>query len=167
MSNNLQAGGAAGGTVYTDGSAVPNPGDGGWAAVWTRHGGVVEERSGRESGTTNNRMELRALIEALGMLPADATAEIVTDSELAVRTMTEWAPRWRRRGWRRKRGSIANLELVQELLSLYEAHPGCRLRWTRGHAGDRWNEYADRLANAARVAGDTAGNGRAAAADAG
>lgn len=73
--------------VYTDGSAVPNPGAGGWAVVWTRDGEVVREAGGSAAETTNNRMELQALIEALRMLPEDAGATILSDSELAVRTI--------------------------------------------------------------------------------
>ena len=73
--------------VYTDGSAVPNPGAGGSAVVWTRDGEVVREAGGSAAETTNNRMELQALIEALRMLPEDAGATILSDSELAVRTI--------------------------------------------------------------------------------
>ena len=98
-------------------------------------------------------MELQALIEAFGMLPDDAEATILSDSELAVRTINEWAPGWRDRGWRRKRGRIANLDLVRELFARAEAHPRCRIEWTRGHAGNRWNERADELANEARIRG--------------
>ena len=140
------------GIIYTDGSAVPNPGEGGWAAVWVDDGRIVREAHGSASEMTNNRMELSALAGALEMAPEDAEIEIVTDSELCVRTITEWAPKWRDAGWRRRRGSIANLELVKRVLELYERHPRCRLRWTRGHAGHRWNEYADRRANEARTA---------------
>ena len=140
------------GTIYTDGSAVPNPGAGGWAAVWIDGEHIVREASGREPETTNNRMELQALIAAFSMAPAGAALEVVSDSQLCVNTITKWAPAWRRAGWRKKKGAIANLDLVKQLLALYEAHPECTLRWTRGHAGNRWNEYADRLANAARAA---------------
>lgn len=97
-------------------------------------------------------MELRALIAAYSMVPAGAALEVVTDSQLCVNTLTKWAPAWRRAGWRKKKGVIANLDLVKELFALYEAHPECTLRWTRGHAGNRWNEHADLLANAARKA---------------
>ena len=139
--------------VYTDGSAVPNPGAGGWGVVWTRGNDIVREAGGAAANTTNNRMELQALIEAFALLPADADATIYSDSQLAVRTANEWAAGWRARGWRRGRGAIANLDLVQALLAAAEAHPRCRIKWTRGHAGNRWNEYADRLANEARVRG--------------
>ena len=139
------------GTIYTDGSAVPNPGAGGWAAVWIDGGKVVQEKAGNDPETTNNRMELKALIAAFNMIPTGAAVEVVTDSQLCVNTATTWAAAWRRAGWRKKKGQIANLDLVKELFALYKAHPECTLRWTRGHAGNRWNEYADRLANAART----------------
>ena len=134
--------------VFTDGSAVPNPGPGGWGVVWVEDGRIVRQAHGHEPRTTNNRMELRALIEAFTMLPSDAKADVLSDSELCVNTITRWAPAWERAGWKRKTGPIKNLELVQELLGLYRAHPRCRLRWTAAHAGNRWNEYADSLATA-------------------
>ena len=139
--------------VYTDGCAIPNPGDGGWAIVAIGDGRVVRERQGHAKDTTNNRMEMQALIEAFRMLPTDTDAEVVSDSQLSIRTLTEWAPAWRRTGWRRSRGAIANLDLVREALDLFEARPNCRLRWTRGHAGNQWNERADQLANAAAAEG--------------
>ncbi len=134
--------------VFTDGSAVPNPGPGGWGVVWVEDGRVVRQANGHEPDTTNNRMELRALIEAFRLLPADAKVDVLTDSELCVNTVTRWAPAWERAGWKRKAGPIKNLEMVRELLALYRAHPGCKLRWTAAHIGNRWNEYADSLATA-------------------
>ena len=134
--------------VFTDGSASPNPGPGGWGVVWVENGEIVSERHGHDPDTTNNRMELRALIEAFTMLPEDAAVSVFTDSRLCVNTITEWAPGWERRGWKKKSGPIMNLELVQELLALYRAHPACELRWIAAHAGHRWNEYADSLATA-------------------
>ncbi len=138
----------AGSGVFTDGSSVPNPGPGGWGVVWVENGRIVRQAHGHEPDTTNNRMELRALIEAFTMLPADTTIDVLTDSELYVNTITRWAPGWEGAGWKRKAGPIRNLDLVKELLALYRAHPGCRLRWTPAHAGNRWNEYADSLATA-------------------
>ena len=134
--------------VFTDGSAVPNPGPGGWGVVWVEDGRIVHQAHGHEPHTTNNRMELRALIEAFTMLPSDAKVDVLSDSELCVNTITRWAPAWERAGWKRKTGPIKNLELVQKLLALYRAHPRCRLRWTAAHCGNRWNEYADSLATA-------------------
>ena len=134
--------------VFTDGSAVPNPGPGGWGVVWVEDGRIVSKARGHEPDTTNNRMELRALIEAFGMLPADADIDVLSDSRLCVDTITRWAPGWERAGWKRKTGPISNLDLVRELLARYRAHPACRLKWTAAHAGSRWNEYADSLATA-------------------
>ena len=134
--------------VFTDGSAVPNPGRGGWGAVWVRDGEVREQRHGFEQRTTNNRMELTALIEAYKLLADDAEEVVYTDSKLCVDTITKWAPGWERKGWKKKGGEIKNLELVQELLALARAHPGARLTWIEAHAGNRWNEYADSLATA-------------------
>ena len=134
--------------VFTDGSAVPNPGPGGWGVVWVAEGAVLSKAHGHEPDTTNNRMELRALIEAFKMLPGDAAVDVHTDSQLSVNTITKWAPGWERRGWKRKTGPISNLDLVRELLEHSRDHPDCRLRWIAGHAGHRWNEYADSLATA-------------------
>jgi ribonuclease HI len=109
---------------------------------------VLAQRHGHEAHTTNNRMELRALIEAFRLLPEDAAAVVRTDSRLCVQTILEWAPKWERAGWKKRSGPIRNLELVVELLQLWRAHPDCRLEWIAAHAGQRWNEYADSLATA-------------------
>ncbi len=132
--------------VFTDGACEGNPGPGGWAAVWVEGDRVVEERGGSEPQTTNNRRELRALIEAFGFLPDDAQVVVYSDSQLCVKTVNEWAAGWEQRGWRRKSGPIKNLELVRELYALAQRHPRVELRWIRAHDGSRWNEYADALA---------------------
>ncbi len=134
--------------LFTDGSSVPNPGPGGWGAVWVRDGEVVEQRYGQAERTTNNRMELTALIEAFKLLPLDAEETVHTDSRLCVDTITKWAPNWKKKGWKKKSGEIKNLELIQELLELYESRPGVELEWIAAHSGNRWNEYADSLATA-------------------
>ena len=134
--------------VFTDGSSVPNPGPGGWGVVWVAGGEVVAQGHGSEEDTTNNRMELQALIEAYKALPEDAEIAVHTDSRLCVDTITSWAPGWERKGWKKKGGEIKNLEQVQELLALYRKHPNCSLRWIAAHSGYRWNEYADSLATA-------------------
>jgi ribonuclease HI len=136
--------------IFTDGSAVPNPGRGGWGMVWVEGGEVRLQLHGYEPETTNNRMELQALIEAYKALPEDAAVTLHTDSRLCVDTITKWAPNWEKAGWKKKSGPIKNLELVQELLALYRAHPGCKLQWIAAHSGNRWNEYADSLASAWR-----------------
>ncbi len=139
--------------VFTDGSCSPNPGPGGWGAVWVAGGRVRAEIQGFEPQTTNNRMELRALIEAYRLLPEDAELRVFSDSNLCVQTVRDWAPGWAKRGWKRKTGPIANLDLVQELFALAQARPKVELRWIRAHAGHRWNEYADALASAWMHAG--------------
>ncbi len=135
--------------IYTDGSCSPNPGPGGWGVVWVKQGEVFAERHGAVPDTTNNRMELKALIEAFGLIAVHAPEESVTvysDSNLCVQTINDWAPGWARRGWKRKSGAIANLDLVKELHALAQAHPEAHVEWIRAHAGHRWNEYADSLA---------------------
>ncbi len=132
--------------VFTDGSCDPNPGPGGWGWVWVEEGEILDQGNGREPDTTNNRMELRALIEAYQELPDDRDLVVHSDSQLCVNTINEWAPGWERRGWKRKGGPIKNLDLVQELLALTRAKPRIELRWIRAHEGSRWNEYADALA---------------------
>ena len=134
--------------VFTDGSCIPNPGPGGWGAVYVIDGEVVAEDHGHEPDTTNNRMELRALVAALDLVPEGTPARIYTDSNLAVRTLTEWAAGWERRGWRRKTGPVENLDLVRPLYERVSARPELELKWIKAHAGNRWNEYADALATA-------------------
>ena len=138
------------GGVFTDGSADPNPGVGGWGAVWVVDGTVVEERCGGEPDTTNNRMELRALIEAARMVPEGTPIVLWSDSNLAVRTVNEWASEWERRGWTRKTGPVQNLDLVKELYELLRRRPELEVRWIKAHSGHRWNEYADALATKGR-----------------
>jgi len=139
--------------VFTDGSCEGNPGPGGWGVVWVEDGEVVAERRGTDSATTNNRMELTALINAYELLPADARITVYSDSQLCVKTVNEWADGWARRGWRRKSGPIANLPLVRRLYDLAQARPGVELRWIKAHDGSRWNEYADALASAYLIEG--------------
>jgi ribonuclease HI len=134
--------------LFADGSARPNPGPGGWGVVAVYGDAMVGQRFGKEPATTNNRMELRALIEAYGMLEEDAQTVIYSDSQICVNTVNQWAAAWQRRGWKRKGGPIKNLELVQKLYALAQAHPKVELRWIRAHQGNRWNEYADALATA-------------------
>jgi ribonuclease HI len=139
--------------VFTDGSSVPNPGPGGWGAVYVIDDQVVDERFGSGGDTTNNRMELTALIEGLRLVPDGVSAVVYSDSNLAVRTITEWAEGWERRGWKRKSGPVENLDLVQEAYRAYRARPEVELRWIKAHVGFKWNEYADALANRGRVEG--------------
>lgn len=132
--------------VFTDGACEGNPGPGGWSAVWVEDDRVVEERVGGAASTTNNRMELLGMIEGLRMLPPDVEITLYSDSNLCVKTLNEWAAGWEKRGWKRKTGPIANLELVKELWALYQQRPNVTVRWIKAHDGSRWNEYADALA---------------------
>lgn len=137
--------------VFTDGAAEGNPGPGGWGAVLVVDGQVVAQDYGSEPHTTNNRMELTAMIAGLRMLPTDAETDVYTDSQLIVNIITEWADGWKAKGWKKKSpGPIANLELVKEAHALSKARPKARIRWIKAHSGNRWNEYADSLATAYR-----------------
>ena len=134
-------------TIYTDGACQGNPGPGGWGAI-LRYG--VHERllSGGEKDTTNNRMELRAALEALRALKEPCEVTLYTDSEYLKRGVTEWLANWKRRNWRRKGGALANVDLWMELdeeIARHEIH----WRWVKGHAGHELNERVDRLAKEA------------------
>ena len=137
---------------WTDGSAEPNPGLGGWAVIEQADNGGAEGvpvALGGEPETTNIRMEgnaLRAAMELAGGEPC----EIHTDSEFWVNVLTKWAPNWKANGWKKKTGPIKNLELVQELYGLYSAG-NVNLVWVRGHVGTELNEMADEWANKARL----------------
>ena len=134
--------------VFTDGACSGNPGPGGWGMVWVENNQIVEQRHGHDPDTTNNRMELMALIAAYEALPADAAVTIWSDSNLCVKTINIWAEGWKRRGWKRKGGAVQNLELVKRAYALAQARPKAELRWIKAHNGSRWNEYADALATA-------------------
>jgi ribonuclease HI len=137
--------------VFTDGASEGNPGPGGWGAVLVVDGQVVSQEYGSEAHTTNNRMELRAMIAGLEMLPADTPTNVYTDSQLVVNILTKWAPGWEARGWTKKSsGPIANLELVQRAYALTKEKPKAMIQWIPAHSGYRWNEYADALATAYR-----------------
>jgi len=133
--------------IFTDGACDPNPGPGGWGAVMVLEHQVQAERFGHDPATTNNRMELTALIEGYRMIGPRDALPVYSDSAYSVRTLNEWAPMWRANGWRRgkRREPVENLDLVQELLELAESRPLAVATWIRGHAGLRWNEYADAL----------------------
>lgn len=130
---------------YTDGSASPNPGPGGFAVI---KNGTPHILGSEEGDTTNIRMEGKALIAALD----DANGQpcqIYTDSEFWINVITKWAPGWAAKGWKKKGGEIKNLDLVQEAYELY-GQSEAELVWVRGHEGDEGNELADEWANRAR-----------------
>ena len=130
--------------LWTDGSASPNPGPGGFS--------VIEDKKpvamGREDLTTNIRMEGSAILEALKVL-AGEEAEIWTDSEFWINVLTKWAPGWEKNGWKKKSGPIKNLGLVKKVFKAYR-EANAKLVWVRGHNGTTENELADEWANKAR-----------------
>jgi ribonuclease HI len=134
--------------IFTDGSCQGNPGPGGWGAVRVIDGAVVDQRHGSEPMTTNNRMELTAMIAGLELAPASEAVDIYSDSSLVVQTLTQWAAGWEKRGWRRKEGEVKNLDLVQRAYALVQERPLARIHWIKAHDGSRWNEYADALSTA-------------------
>jgi ribonuclease HI len=132
---------------YTDGSASPNPGPGGYAVILDGKPVVLGgEPSGRE--TTNIRMEGYAIIAALEHSKGEP-CEIYTDSEFWINVITKWSLSWEANGWKKKSGPIMNLDIVQEVCPLYRKSQA-KLVWVRGHVGDEGNELADHWANEAR-----------------
>ncbi len=134
---------------YTDGSASPNPGPGGFAVIRDNRPYLIGGEPADE--TTNIRMEGLAIKAALE--DADGQeCQIYTDSEFWINVITKWAPGWERNGWRKKNGEIKNLDIVQEVYPLY-VQSQATLTWVRGHEGDEGNELADEWANIAREKG--------------
>ena len=132
--------------IYTDGACKGNPGPGGWGA-WLRSGEHEREIWGGETQTTNNRMELTAVIESLAALKAPSRVTLHLDSEYVRNGITSWIHNWKRRGWRTASNqAVKNVDLWQRLDALTQAHQ-IDWRWVRGHAGDEGNERADALAN--------------------
>jgi ribonuclease HI len=134
-------------TIYTDGGCRPNPGPGGWGAVLLIKGKKPKDLSGGERESTNNRMELTAAIEALRFLTTGHQVKLVTDSKYLRQGVTQWMENWRRNGWRTaQKTAVKNQDLWQALSEEMERHE-IDWHWTRGHAGNKWNERADRLAS--------------------
>ncbi|HTL20643.1 MAG TPA: ribonuclease HI [Steroidobacteraceae bacterium] len=134
--------------IYTDGACRGNPGPGGWAAL-LRMGEHEREISGGEAQTTNNRMELTAVIRALEALTRPVQARVYTDSEYVRRGMSEWLPAWKLRGWRTAdRKPVKNQDLWQQLDELRTRHQ-LEWQWVPAHSGIADNERVDRLANEA------------------
>ena len=134
--------------LWTDGSASPNPGPGGFAVIEAVDGVGRPVVLGREADSTNIRMEGRAMIAAMKYAGSEG-CEIYTDSEFWINVLTKWADGWKARGWRKAKGEIMNLEIVKELYELYHQYP-VKLNWVRGHVGTEFNELADEWANKAR-----------------
>jgi len=134
--------------IYTDGACRGNPGPGGWAALLS-YGEREKELSGAEPLTTNNRMELTAVIRALEALKRPSELRIFTDSEYVRRGITEWIKSWKTRGWKTAdRKPVKNQDLWERLDALTAGHQ-IEWRWVKGHAGIPGNERVDRLANEA------------------
>lgn len=130
--------------IYTDGGCDPNPGAGGWGAVML-FGDHRKELSGGASKSTNNRMELTAAIEALASLKRTCRIVLHTDSEYLKKGFTEWMPKWRQNGWRRKGGAIKNLDLWKRLDEAVSGHD-VEWVWVPAHTGIFENERCDELA---------------------
>lgn len=130
---------------YTDGSASPNPGPGGFSVI---ENGKPVALGSEDGETTNIRMEGKALVAAMKLADGEACT-INTDSEFWINVITKWAPGWEAKGWRKSGGPIKNLEIVQEACALYKASKAT-LVWVRGHVGHEGNELADEWANKAR-----------------
>ncbi len=132
--------------IFTDGACRGNPGPGGWGAL-LRFRGRERELYGGERETTNNRMELTAVIRALEALTRPSPVRVTTDSQYVKRGITEWIANWKRNGWKTAaRKPVKNADLwcrLDELAALHDV----RWHWVRGHAGHAENERADRLAN--------------------
>ena len=135
-------------TIYTDGACKGNPGPGGWGA-WLKSGAAEKELCGGEPHTTNNRMELLAVIEGLTALKRPCHVSLYLDSQYVRKGITEWLKGWKAKGWKTASNQpVKNVDLWQRLDHLVE-HGGLDIRWhwVKGHAGDPGNERADALAN--------------------
>ena len=133
-------------TIYTDGACKGNPGPGGWAAV-LKQGDVEKEISGGEPNTTNNRMELTAVISALQALKYPCIVELYSDSKYVIDALSKgWARNWKRKGWMRNAKEKAlNPELWETLLDLVDIHE-VHYHWVKGHATNKYNNRCDELA---------------------
>ena len=132
--------------IYTDGACRGNPGKGGWGAILV-YGGREKELSGGEAETTNNRMELSAVIAALSALKEPCEVTLTTDSQYVVNAIEKgWLESWQSNGWRKSdKGAVLNIDLWQKLVALLDEHK-VSFVWVRGHNGHPYNERCDKLA---------------------
>lgn len=132
--------------IFTDGACSGNPGAGGWGAI-LRCEGAEKELSGGENQTTNNRMELTAVIEALKALKRECQVTIYTDSRYVMDGVNQWLPNWKRNNWRttNKKSAVKNLDLWQEIDEILPLHK-IKWVWVKGHNGHIENERVDKLA---------------------
>lgn len=137
--------------IFTDGACSGNPGPGGWGAI-LRSKSIEKELSGGEKKTTNNRMEMMAVIVALEALNRGCSVKITTDSQYVMKGMQEWLPGWKKRNWKTAaKKPVKNVDLWQRLDKAAQSHE-LKWKWVRGHQGHPENERADKLAVAAREA---------------
>ena len=133
-------------SIFTDGACKGNPGPGGWGAI-LRYGEAEKQLFGGERDTTNNRMELRAAIEALSILNRRCEVVLTTDSQYVRKGVTQWLKNWKRNGWKTaNKAPVKNADLWQQLDQLIAGH-SIDWRWVKGHSGHPENELADQLAN--------------------
>ena len=131
--------------VYTDGACSGNPGPGGWGAI-LRYGDKKKELSGGASETTNNRMELTGVIEALSALKEPCNVSLYTDSQYISNAINEgWLKSWIAHNWKRKTGPVKNADLWQEIVRLFEVH-NVEIHWVKGHSENEYNNRCDELA---------------------
>ncbi len=135
--------------IYTDGACKGNPGPGGWGALLRAADGAEKELCGGELETTNNRMEMMAVIEALSALKRPCHVILFVDSQYVLKGMTEWLHGWKAKGWRTAaKQPVKNVDLWQRLDALvHQSEHRIEWQWVKGHAGDPGNERADALAN--------------------
>lgn len=135
--------------IYTDGACKGNPGPGGWGALLRAEDSSEKELFGGELGTTNNRMEMMAVIQALEALKRPCAITLYIDSQYVLKGMTEWLSGWKAKGWKTAaKQPVKNVDLWQRLDTLVNtAGHQIEWRWVKGHAGDPGNERADGLAN--------------------
>ena len=134
--------------IYTDGSCLKNPGNGGWAAIIFMNGKKISIK-GNKKNTTNNQMELMAAIEALKKIPTEQEVQIYTDSKYVKMGITEWINKWSQNNWKTSsKQKVKNLELWLKLNEISKKHK-IKWFWVKGHAGDPINEQVDALAKKA------------------
>ena len=135
-------------SIYTDGACSGNPGPGGWGA-YIDNAGVITELSGREENTTNNRMELKAVIEALNSFASKTSLSLFTDSKYVMDGSSKWIENWKKNGWKTaQKKAVKNQDLWIELDKLVNFHQ-IHWVWVKGHDGNLGNERADYLATSA------------------
>ena len=136
--------------IFCDGACSGNPGPGGYGSI-LRYGGNEKEISGWAPDTTNNRMEMTAVIEALRQLTRPCQVSVTTDSQYVVKGMTEWIVGWQRKGWKNsKKEAVLNRDLWESLLEQSKPH-SIEWKWVRGHDGHPENERCDQLAREALI----------------